>query len=86
MESETDDQKRSTELLDEVRRAASALVEREAMHWHSRMVGYEMVGAMIGASPIWVRRFVNRDERATLNYVVGHNIMALYRRVTGKTE
>jgi hypothetical protein len=82
MESEEFVQSRTvaSELVDQVRRAASALVDREERRLCSRMLAYEVVGQMVGASPMWVRRFVNEYEYGALNYVVGCNILLLHQR------
>ena len=79
-------QSRTSDVLAEVRSAAAALVDREEVKVRSRMLAYEIIGTMVGTSGMQIRRLVNGYPGATLNYVVGHNIMAVYRRVTGKTE
>ena len=79
-------QKCATEVIDEVRRAVTALVDREEARLCSRMLSYQHVGMMIGVSEHWVRRFVKRDPAATLNYVVGVNAMAIYRRIATKMD
>jgi hypothetical protein len=76
--SEISDQKRS--IVEEARRAAISLVEREERRCGSRMVAYFVVGQMVGASEIWVRRFVNKHPSAKPDLIVGWNILQRYER------
>jgi hypothetical protein len=69
-----------------IRQCAVALVERETFRTMSKMVAYENVGQMVGASGAWVRRFVNGYPEAALPFVVGHNIRELYLRLCTSIE
>jgi hypothetical protein len=70
----------------DVRRAAKILVEREEIRSQSRMLAYERVGQTIGASGMWVRRFVKGYEGAGLTYAVATNIIGHYERICSRIE
>lgn len=67
------------------RSAAASLVDREERRTGSRMAAYEAVAAMIGASPAWIRSFV--DGRAKQpGWITGWNILAVYGRICARIE
>lgn len=70
----------------DVQRAAKILVEREEIRSQSRMLAYERVGQMVGASGMWVRRFVKGYEGCGLNFPVAANILAHYDRLCTRIE
>jgi hypothetical protein len=70
----------------DVRRAAKILVEREEIRSQSRMLAYERVGQTVGASGMWVRRFVKGYEGAGLTYAVATNIIGHYERICSRIE
>lgn len=70
----------------DVRRAAKILVEREEIRSQSRMLAYERVGQTVGASGMWVRRFVKGYEGAGLTYAVAANIIGHYERICSQIE
>lgn len=70
----------------DVQRAAKILVEREEIRSQSRMLAYERVGQMTGASGMWVRRFVKGYEGCGLNFPVAANILAHYERICSRIE
>jgi len=70
----------------DVRRAAKILVEREEIRSQSRMLAYERVGQMIGASGMWVRRFVKGYEGFGLNHAVALNILGIYDSICSRVE
>lgn len=70
----------------DVRRAAKILVEREEIRTQSRMVAYDRVGSSVGASGMWVRRFVKGYEGSGLNFAVAQNILAFYDSVCTSVE
>ena len=72
--------------VDEARRRASALVDREEYRVRSRMVAYENVGQLIGKSGMWVRRFVNGYADVTPSFPVGMSIIALYDKICLRIE
>ncbi len=72
-------------IVEEARRAAKALVDREKQHGGA-MLAYARVAQMVGASEGWIRRFVNNYPDASPNLVVGFNILEQYRRVATKRE
>jgi hypothetical protein len=45
------------------------------------MAAYERVAQMVGASELWVRRFVCGYSEAKPSLVVGFNILESYRRI-----
>jgi hypothetical protein len=73
-------------ITEQARFRASALVDREHSRVRSRMVAYENIGRMIGASGHWVRRFVNGYAEAAPSFPVGMNIMALYDQLCARIE
>lgn len=74
-------------LVAEARRAAAALVDREEVTTGSRLVAYERVAQLTGASSQWIRKFVNNyPEAKTPTFVTGHNLLALYARMQKKPE
>jgi hypothetical protein len=73
-------------LAEEVRSAATELVRREEYRVGSRMLAYENVGAMIGASGAWVRKFVKGYAEVGISFPVGMNIIALYERLCERIE
>jgi hypothetical protein len=73
-------------LAEEVRGAAAELVRREEYRVGSRMLAYENVGAMVGASGAWVRKFVKGYAEVGISFPVGMNIIASYRRVCERIE
>lgn len=77
----------SAQVLGLTRSAAAALVEREERRTGSRMAAYHNVGAMVGASSSWIRKFVTeRPEVKTPDLTTGWNILETYRRVCGRIE
>jgi hypothetical protein len=70
----------------DVRQAAKILVEREEIRSQSRMLAYEHVGQMVGASGMWVRRFVKGYEGCGLNYPIAANILAQYHSICTRIE
>lgn len=77
----------SSTIIAEARRAAAALVEREEVTTGSRMVAYEHVAQLTGASPTWLRKFVSGyPEAKTPSFVCGHNLLALYARMQKSPE
>lgn len=70
----------------DVRRAAKILVQREEIQTQSRMLAYERVGQTVGASGMWVRRFVKGYEGAGLTYAVATNIIGHYERICSRIE
>lgn len=72
--------------VDEARRRAGALVDREEYRVRSRMLAYENVGQMIGKSGMWVRRFVNGYADVVPSFPVGMNIIALYEKICLRIE
>jgi hypothetical protein len=73
-------------LAEEVRSAAAELVRREEYRVGSRMLAYENVGAMVGASGAWVRKFVKGYAEVGISFPVGMNIIVLYERVCERIE
>jgi hypothetical protein len=73
-------------LTEEVRIAATELVRREEYRIGSRMLAYENVGAMVGASGAWVRKFVKGYAEVGISFPVGMNIIALYERLCERIE
>lgn len=73
-------------LTEEVRIAATELVRREEYRVGSRMLAYENVGAMVGASGAWIRKFVKGYAEVGISFPVGMNIIASYRRVCERIE
>jgi hypothetical protein len=72
----------SSTLIEEARKAATALVDREEATTRSRMVAYERVAQMTGASPSWLRKFISGYEEAKQpNFVTGYNILQTYQRM-----
>ena len=72
--------------VSDVRRFAKILVEREEIRSQSRMIAYDRVGSQVGASGMWVRRFVKGYEGAGLTFIVAQNIVALYDGVCSRIE
>lgn len=72
--------------VDEARRRASALVDREEYRVRSRMLAYENVGQLIGKSGMWVRRFVNGYADVTPSFPVGMSIISLYENICLRIE
>lgn len=70
----------------DVRRAAKILVERDEIRSQSRMVAYDRVGSTVGASGMWVRRFVKGYEGAGLTFAVAQNILAFYESLCTRVE
>lgn len=73
---------RSSTLIEEARRAAVALVDREEATTRSRMLAYERVAQLTGASPEWIRKFINGYPDAKQpNFVTGYNLLQVYARM-----
>ncbi len=78
----TVDRVESSTIIDQARRAAAGLVDREAAIVGSKMAAYERVAQMSGASPEWLRKFVgNYPEAKQPSFVVGCNLLLLYARM-----
>jgi hypothetical protein len=71
---------------EEARVGAAALVRREEYRVGSRMLAYHNVGAMIGASGAWVRKFVKGYAEVGISFPVGMNIITLYQRLCERIE
>jgi hypothetical protein len=68
----------AAQITDLARSSAAALVEREQRAAGSRMVAYERVSAMVGASSAWLRKFIGRSPDVRPDLVVGLNILSLH--------
>src|SRR5689334_16193648 len=76
----------AAEVLD-VRRKAAALVDKRFWQTRSMMRAYEDIGAAVGASGSWLRKFIKGyDEVKEPGLTVGFNIKAYYARVCGAIE
>lgn len=74
-------------MLRVLRRMASELVEREEYRCRSRMVAYENIGGMVGASGSWVRNLVNGYGTSNdLSFTPTFNLMQLYDRLCAGIE
>lgn len=71
---------------DDVRAAAKYLVAQEEYRRGSRMLAYRAVGAKVGTSDMWVRRFVKGYGGSGLNWVVGRKIMDAYETLCTRVE
>lgn len=76
----------ATQIIDRARFAAVELVRREERLTGSRMVAYDRVGSMVGASAGWVRKFIGRSHEVRPDLVVGWNLIAFYDRVCARVE
>lgn len=77
----------SSTLIDQARRAAAALVDREEATTRSRMLAYERVAQLTGANPSWLRKFVSGYAEAKQpSFIVGCNLMAVYGRMQKPKE
>ncbi len=76
----------SAAALSEVRSKAFALVSKAETATGSRMLAYEQVGQTVGASGMWVRRFIKKYEGVGLDWVVGQNIIARYAAICNRVE
>jgi hypothetical protein len=76
----------STTIVDDARRAAAALVDRERANLHSKMLAYQRIAEQVGASPEWLRKFIGGYAEAKPSLVVGFNILRLYSRVQRRNE
>jgi len=68
------------------RSAAHALIERETRTTGSRMAAYQVVAAMIGMSPSWLRKFIGRDPETKLSIPAALNIKQRYDRLCSRIE
>lgn len=69
----------ATNILEQARRAAASLVEREERCSRSRMRAYEAVASATGCSASWLRRFVN-GYGAKPDLIVGFNLLQQHQR------
>jgi hypothetical protein len=77
----------SSTLIEQARRAASALVDREEATTRSRMLAYQRVAQLTGANPSWLRKFVcGYPEAKQPSFVVGCNLLAIYARMQKDRE
>lgn len=77
----------SSTLIEQARRAASELVDREEATTRSRMLAYERVAQLTGANPSWLRKFVcGYAEAKQPSFVVGCNLLAVYARMQKPRE
>ncbi len=74
------------EEIEHKRDLATILVDRAEDYARSRMVAYRDVAAAIGASASWVRKFVNSDPAAGLNFAAAFNIERAYSRLCERIE
>lgn len=72
--------------VSDVHRCTKVLVEREWIRSQSKMVAYDRVGSQIGASGMWVRRFVKGYGGAGLTHIIAQNIIARYREICSSIE
>lgn len=73
-------------IIDQARFCAVELVRRNERETGSRMVAYERVGSMIGASSGWLRKFIGRSPDVRPDLIVGFNLLQIYDRVCTRVE
>ncbi|RAI28741.1 hypothetical protein [Rhodoplanes serenus] len=77
----------TADVLDTARDMAAALVRRAERDTGSRMSAYERVGAAVGVSASWIRKFVAGDPGAKrVSFVAGLAIVNQYRRLCERIE
>src|SRR3990167_6159592 len=69
-------------IVEDARRQAAALVERETLRTGSKMAGYQAVAEMVGVSPAWLRAFVCRYPNAKPDTVILNIRFAFLRGTT----
>ena len=72
--------------LDETRGQARELVRKSEYQCGSRMVAYERVGQIIGASGMWVRKLIHGYGDVRLLHVTAMNIQDAYVRLCERVE
>lgn len=72
-------------IMRDARVKAAAMVSTEEARTGSRMVAYENVGQMVGATGEWIRHFV-KGYRGVPNFIVGYNIIEQYSRLCERVE
>lgn len=68
------------------RSVAHSLVERAERQTGSRMAAYEMVAQTVGATPQWLRKFINGSEAKEPKWTVGWNLIDQYNRICNRVE
>jgi hypothetical protein len=68
----------TAQITDLARSAAAELVAREERNTGSRMVAYENVASMVGASSAWIRKFIGRSPDVRPDLIIGLNLLSLH--------
>lgn len=86
MTPKTDKSMSVAEITSLSRSAAAALVEREEHNSGSRTAAYEIVAAMVGMSPSWLRQFIANRPGVKLSLPAALNIRQQYGRLCSRIE
>jgi hypothetical protein len=76
----------STDVMDYARTATVRLVRRETDRRGSKMRAYEAVASMVGRSPSWVRKIVQRSPDVGLDVPTWLNIRKHYEHLCERHE